>query len=380
MKRYPPVLLLAFAITIFNVGTYRGSKLVVALFAAQLGADPLDVGGIVSLYAVIPLLLAIHAGRITDRMGVIGPMLGGTAGVMLGFSVPWLWPTLPGLYLSAAIIGGAFVFYHVSIQSLIGMISTPQTRTQNFASYSLVLAIASFIGPLVFGYAIDRVGHARTYLLLALAPFATIALLLAFRSLVPTRGTGSGQRGGPVMDLLANPGLRRVLLTSGVVLTGVDLFSFYLPIYGHAIGLSATVIGIIVAMFALASLVVRLVMPALVRRFSEEGVLTGSLLLAGSTYLLFPFFTDPWILGLVAFVLGLGLGCGQPLSIVLTYARSPQGRSGEALGLRLTVSHFSFVVVPLVFGAIGSAFGMAPVFWTNALFLASGGYLMRRKT
>ena len=33
---------------------------------------------------------------------------------------------------------------------------------------------------------------------------------------------------------------------------------------------------------------------------------------------------------------GLGLGLGQPLSTMLTYSRSPQGPSGEALGLRLT--------------------------------------------
>lgn len=38
----------------------------------------------------------------------------------------------------------------------------------------------------------------------------------------------------------------------------------------------------------------------------------------------------------VSFVLGLGLGCGAPLSLVLAYNRSPAGRSGEAMGLRQT--------------------------------------------
>jgi MFS family permease len=120
-------------------------------------------------------------------------------------------------------------------------------------------------------------------------------------------------------------------------------------------------------------------MPHLVAMSSEERVLGGSLALSGVTYLLFPFFTDPWILGSIAFVLGLGLGCGQPLSMMLTYMRAPPGRSGVALGLRLTVNHFSHVVVPLVFGAIGTAFGLAPVFWLNAAFLAGGGFLTRRR-
>jgi hypothetical protein len=34
-----------------------------------------------------------------------------------------------------------------------------------------------------------------------------------------------------------NKPLRRTLLTGAVVLTGTDLFQFYMPIYGHSVGL-----------------------------------------------------------------------------------------------------------------------------------------------
>src|SRR5690606_28541312 len=104
MKRYPPALMLAFALAFCNMGAYRTSKLVVALFAAQLGADPLDVGVIVSLYAVAPLLLAVYAGRITDRLGMFGPMLGGTLGVIAGLLVPVVRPGMTSLYVSAAVL------------------------------------------------------------------------------------------------------------------------------------------------------------------------------------------------------------------------------------------------------------------------------------
>jgi len=379
LKRHPPGLLLAFAFSLCNVSAYRSSKLVMALFAAELGAGAFDVGLIVSLYALVPFGLAIFAGRLSDRFGILRPMVFGTSGVAVGLLIPWVWPGMPALYASAAVLGGSYVFYHVSIQSLIGAFSTPQTRTQNFATYSLVLATGSFIGPLLSGFAIDAVGHARTYLLIAFVPVLSVALMLAGRSRLPKLGHGESRHGGPVRDLLANRALVRVLLTSGVILTGIDLFAFYLPIYGHAIDLSASVIGTITAMFAAASFFVRSIMPSLVKRYGEEGVLTRSLLLSGATYMLFPFFTDPWVLGAIAFVLGMGLGCGQPLSMMLTYARAPTGRSGEALGLRLTVNHFTHVVTPLAFGAIGTVFGLGPVFWTNALFLAGGGVLIRRR-
>ena len=145
------------------------------------------------------------------------------------------------------------------------------------------------------------------------------------------------------------------------------------PIHGRAIGLSASVIGMIIGMQAAAAFVVRLWMPWLARRYGEMRVLTGSLLMAGMTFLLFPAFADPLILAAISFLLGLGLGCGQPLSIILTYSHSPPGRAGEALGLRLTVNKFTQIMVPLIFGSLGSAFGVYPIFWSSAVLLLAGG-------
>ena len=102
-------------------------------------------------------------------------------------------------------------------------------------------------------------------------------------------------------------------------------------------------------------------------------MLTASLFIAGLTYLLVPLVSQALLLALVAFLLGIGLGCAQPLTIILTYNHAPAGRSGEALGMRLTVNKLTQIVVPLVFGGIGSAFGLFPVFWANGAFLLAGG-------
>jgi MFS family permease len=77
----------------------------------------------------------------------------------------------------------------------------------------------------------------------------------------------------------------------------------------------------------------------------------------------------------VAFLLGLGLGSAQPLTIMLTYHHAPQGRSGEALGMRLTVNKITQIAIPVVFGGIGTVFGLTPVFWANAAFLLAGGVM-----
>jgi len=63
--------------------------------------------------------------------------------------------------------------------------------------------------------------------------------------------------------------------------------------------------------------------------------------------------------------------------MMLTYSLSAAGRSGETLGLRLTINHLTRVVGPVLFGAIGSVFGLLAVFWVNGLLLASGGAATR---
>lgn len=370
----------AFVIALCNMSSFRASKVLVTLFGIELGASPFTIGVLVALYSVFPMLLALHVGRLADRFGMRLPMILGSLGVACGFAVPFFWPSLAGLYASAVLIGGSYVFYHVSVQSLIGMLSSKEDRTRNFATYALVLSVGGFLGPLAAGFGIDAFGHARAYLWLAAVPVVPVLILLAVGRGIPVpKGAGAGEVGKSAADLWRNPELRRVFLMSAVVLTGIDLYQFYLPIYGRSIGLSASVIGMVLSMFSAASFVVRSAMPPLVRSAGEEGLLRYALLVGALGYLALPLFENPWLLAAMSFVLGLGLGVGQPVSTILVYARSPEGRAGEALGMRLAVNNLVHLAVPLAFGTLGTAFGVAPVFLANAVLLGGGSLLGRRE-
>ena len=71
------------------------------------------------------------------------------------------------------------------------------------------------------------------------------------------------------------------------------------------------------------------------------------------------------------------MGIGTPLTVILMYERTVQGRAGQTLGLRLSANNLVRVVGPVVFGAVGSAFGMPPVFWLNGAMMMIGGLLTR---
>src|SRR6185436_9617907 len=143
----------------------------------------------------------------------------------------------------------------------------------------------------------------------------------------------------------------------------------------YRIGLSASAIGAIISMFAVASFVVRIFLPALVGRFGEERLLAVSFYIAALGLALVPFFEHPVVLALVSFVFGLGMGCGQPITTMLIFSRSAAGRSGEALGLRQSVNNALRVTGPVLFGMVATAFGLSPVFWLSALMMGTGGWL-----
>lgn len=367
-------------IVLCNMMSFRASKILVSLFALELGASQFYIGIMIAMYSLFPALLAVYAGKLSDRLGVRLPMLAGSLGVSAGLLVPWLSPTVPALYASAALIGASHMLYNLATQNLIGSLGGPGAHTRNFSNYALAMAVGSSMGPLLAGVSIDHFGHAASYLYFSALPLVP-ALIMARAGNVSLGRRKKTEEEQAVLttSLLGNPVLRRTLIGGAVATTGQDLFQFYMPIYGHDAGLSASAIGVVLAMSGIAAFVVRIGLPALVKRFGADNVFNSSLYVSAAAFLLVPLFTDVVTLAAVALVLGLGMGCAQPVTLMLIFSRAPEGRSGEALGVRVTINQVTHIVVPLVFGSLGSVFGIAPVFIINSLILAGGGYLNRER-
>jgi len=275
-----------------------------------------------------------------------------------------------------ALAGFGHIYFHVSVHNLVGALGGEAERTRNFATFSLGSSIAAFIGPSAAGFAIELAGFATAFAVLAAAAALPAIYLLLARNM--PRAGAHEQQGGSAFDLLAIPALRRTLILSGVALTGIELFSFYLPIYGRSIGLAPSAIGMILSSYALAGFVVRVLMHRLAQRFGEVGVLTGSLFLAAAAYFAVPGLGNSVLLAAAAFALGLALGSAQPLTIILTYNHAPAGRSGEALGMRIMANKVTQIAVPLAFGGAGAALGSAPVFLATGAFLLAAGIISLR--
>ena len=370
---------LTLVLIVLNHIAFGGSRVVVALFALESGATQMEVGILMALYALCPMLFAIAIGRLADRVGPRLPMLLGSVGLAAALSLTAIWPMMATLYIASFLLGTSFHFFFVTVTGIAGGIGGTQHRSRNYALVSLGFSGAGFLGPLIAGFAIDYLGHIRTFLVLASFTVIPVLMLWLRPGFLPgaAKSPGTAATGG-AMDLWRAPRLRNTFIASGFISAGWDLFNFYMPVYGHGIGLSASVIGIILGAFALATFVIRALLPWLLKRSTEAQILVYAIFVGAFAFTLFPFFKNPYALCAVSFLLGLGVGCGQPMSMSLIYSLAPTGRASEAAGLRVTVNNFTHLVIPLVFGTLGTAFGYAPVWLANSALLGVGGWLVRR--
>lgn len=370
---------LTLALTFLNFTGTNAARVVLTLFALSLGASPSAVGVLGGMFYLMPLFLSFPIGTLADRHGARGLLMAGAVCGIGALLLPYFVHTMPAFYVAAALSGLALAFFHVTLQNMIGLLSDPADRARNFSNFSLVGAVTNFMGPLAAGLSIDYAGYAEACLFLAVLPLIAVVLLALYGRRLPA-GNPHAASGGATLRSIANPVVLRMIVTGSLVQLGVDLFQFYVPIYGHSSGMSASAIGAALASFAVASFVVRLFLARLVRGTTPEKLLAWSFYAGAVGFALLPFTNGALMLAGIAFIFGLGMGIGTPLTAMLMFSYSAEGRSGQTLGLRLTANNFVRVAGPVVFGAIATVTGLSPVFWISALIMGAGGLTSRART
>ncbi len=349
------------------------------LFASELGASMMEIGLLTSMYAFFPLLFAISAGKIADRIGDRLPILLGLIAVSAGLGLPYLYQSMWSLYASQMIVGLGHIFILVSVQNVLGHAATRETRDHYFGLFTTVTAMSQFIAPVLGGYIAEYTTYAFPFLIAAvigcipvIAAFR-VPVILGQREAVPAQSdTGS-------LQLLKNPILRKAMVGSALVLYSRDIFIAYFPLYASRIDISDSSIGWIVALQSLAMVPVRFYLSKLSQGLGRERLLVWSILIAGAAFLCIPLTSNVLILMLLSIVMGAGLGVGQPLSMTTIYNASPKSKTGEVLGLRLAINRGTQLGAPFLFGAVGSAAGLISVFVVSGVLLVGGALYTRAK-
>jgi len=362
------------ALSILNHVAFSGTRVSLTLGALHLQLPTVQVGFVLSMFSLLPMLLAIPGGRWIDRTGARWPMTLGTVVIAVGLVIPLAWLAAPSLFVASVLVGLGFMPFHLGIQKLISEHGGPEERRHNLSLMTIGFSVSAFLGPTCAGFLIDGIGHRLVFGTLALLPLAALWWLRMLNDRLPEGrlvGPGSGQA-LRIRDLLSTPELRRLYLMVALVSTAWDVHQFIVPLYGTRIGLSASGIGLILGAFAIATMVVRMVVPLFLMDLSEWRAILFALLVAGAVYAVYPAFSSLESLLALSFVLGLGLGVSQPMTLSILACSAPANRLGEASGLRVMLVNGTQTVLPTAFGALGGAFGIAALFWGMAALLGVG--------
>ena len=368
-----------FAVIAAQIGLHScmtGLRMAAPLAALAMGHSALEVGLVLSLFAVAPVALALRAGRFADRHGFHRPLRIAVTLAMLAAAVAVAASLIDEaritlLCVAAALSGAGTNLGAIAFQRTAGrMAADPIERRRVFSWLGLAPAVANAVGPVLAGVTIDLLGFPAAFALLMLLPLAS--LWWARRVPVEVRDPVPERQARSAWELLASPALRRLLFVNWLLASAWDVHTLLVPILGHDRGFSASAIGLVLGAFAAAVAAVRIVIPALAHRLRESTVLVVAMLWAGVVLGVYPFVQSAWLMALLAALLGLSLGAVQPMIMSTLVQITPAHRHGEAIALRSMVMHMSSALMPMAFGAAGAAIGASGLFWLAGAAVGAG--------
>lgn len=357
-----------------------GMRMASPLLALRDGYSALAVGVLLALFSLAQVFLALPSGRYADRHGLRRPIGIAVVVSMAGTGLAVLFPVFPVLCLTALLTGGATGAASIALQRHVGRAAQDVTQLkQVFSWLAIGPAVSNFLGPFAAGLLIDHAGvqpgdntgYRVAFLVMALLPLASwywIRRTVELPSVMQAPGAARTR----AWDLLAEPMMRRIMWVNLCMSSCWDVHAFVVPVLGHEHNFSASVIGSILGAFAISAAVVRVVMPIFASHLREHVVLASAMLVTAMVFVVYPFMHQAVAMGVCSVVLGLSLGSVQPMIMSALHQVTPPARHGEALALRLIAINGSSVVMPMLFGTVGTVVGVSLVFWTVGAVVAAG--------
>lgn len=377
-------------ITMFVHLTYNSSRLLLSYRVLDLGGDAREVGIMIALGSLAPLLVVVRVGRLLDERNPTGPLLVGALTSTLGMV---LLATAHGMVLLAVgsmLLGLGQLLAMMASQSFVPRYADDAHFDRYFGSLTLAASTGQTLGlPLVAlvgvlaggdasgaGAAVPGLWAAAAFSLLVMP---SIGWLLAVRhrfGAVSRRTELPAVT--PVRTLLALHGMPAAMLSSLAVLASMDLLVGYLPLLGEDRGWSVTVVSLLLTVRAFASMASRAGLGAIIRATPRTWLILSATGVSGLAMVLMPL--APWlpVTTVLMAVAGFFWGIGQPLTMTWVVAISPRRDRSAALSLRLAGNRIGQVVVPAVLGVVAAHSGVAAVFWASGLLLGGATEGARR--
>ncbi|MEJ1192379.1 MFS transporter [Pseudarthrobacter sp. CCNWLW207] len=362
-----------------------------------LGGDSVAVGLTSASFALLPVVIALWLGRMSDRRTSMKSIT--VAGTLLLAASPFLLSAAPSLLLvgvASAVLGVGHLCFTIAGQSAIARFVPLSRMDAAFGWFTAAFSLGQLVGPLVAGLAMGAAGNApadtrlmdaNAALILAGA-IAVLAIPVAFGASTKQRANAPKTEAAPVKapasksvaHLLGIPTVKTNMLASLALLATTDIIVAFLPLVGEENGIAPIGIGVLLAIRAAASITSRLLLPMMLFRWSRTGLITASLVGAGTTLATLPWlFGNPVLAAILLAIIGFFLGLGQPITMTLITQAVPPDARGAALALRLLANRLGQVALPIGAGLLAAPAGPGGALWMSSAVLCVASIRWPRK-
>ncbi len=376
-----PVFLVALTVFI----DFTGFGLVIPLlpfYAEKLGANAVEVGLLLTLYAVAQFMFTPALGALSDRYGRRPIILASLIVEALSLVLTALAGSL-GLLLFARFLGGLGASNIGSAQAVVADVTPPDKRARGMGAIGAAIGLGFVVGP-ALGGVLARAGVAVPFWLAA--ALAVLNAALVFVLLPETRRHHAQSSSGRPVGADTRPGIavlfggwqraatspliERLIVVNLCYMLAFTAMEAVLPLFTqHFFGWRAeqngylfTYVGVLVVVVQ-GGLVGRLA-----RRIGERTLLLGGLLALAAGLALLAFGSSLAVLLVAVGIVSIGDGAVAPSVSALLSMASPPERQGEVLGISQGVGGLGRVLGPLVAGALFSGIGPgAPFLFGSAL-------------
>ena len=261
----------------------------------------------------------------------------------------------------------------LSMQALVSQAGTGQRLRRHLALFSFAWGAGAAVGPSLGSALYARAGFSGVALLYAGA--AVVGLVSSVAVPQPER---SGEAAQPrlalasaVRSMWGAPAVRSVMLSSFVVLFVFGVRNSFYALLLERQGVPVPQIGLLLSTIGVASLLVRLPLPALVRRVGPERALVLSMWLAIIGMTVTPWLSSMWLYLPAAAAMGAGMGVNAPVTVELMALHTSARERGLAMGLRVGSNRLAQMVQPVLFGAVAATLGLPMAFAAGGLCLGA---------
>ena len=348
--------------------------------AIENGASSFEVGLIASIYALLPLIVAVPMGRWVGRLGEVPLLIAGSVSfILLGISFAYLNDVI-AIAVATSVAGVAHLANVAASQSMVASRSPVELQDHNFGYFSFSTSLGHTLGPIFGGLIAGSSGvlpKSSTSAFVFAAILASLSLIpfLIYRGLHEVKSKAERDAAGSVKAraVMRRPGIKPAIWTSLAVASTNDVLVVILPLVGTEYGISPVVIGAILSIRSGAAMISRFFLGSSTARFGSARVMNYSILISAVLLFMSAYATSSLALGAAMAVIGFLLGMGQPLTMSIVSKKSPIEERAMAISIRLFGNRFGQFLVPIGAGALAAPFGSGSVFVGLSALIASAG-------